>query len=217
MTTGSNELPALKRCPFCGWAARLLNDSAAEYGPPSVRLDFAVTCDGCDLVLPWTETPADAIAAWNRRAGEVSREPSDEARQVSGVTPQTTALPLTFEELQATNVRRCVEGFGHALESWSPAEWTNAMCGEAGESANITKKMIRIRDGAKGNKADDATLDFLRAKLRGELADVVIYASLTAASQGIDLGDAVRDTFNAKSREIGCDILLAAPRNEQEK
>ena len=108
-----------------------------------------------------------------------------------------------FERLRAVNVRRCVNDFGHTLDSWSPAEWTNAMCGEAGEAANVAKKMLRHRDNVAGNTGDDRDLAALREKLRRELADVLIYADLCAASQGIDLWDAVRETFNAKSAQIG--------------
>jgi hypothetical protein len=116
---------------------------------------------------------------------------------------------LDFGTLRTVNTRRCVQGFGHALESWSVAEWTNAMCGEAGEAANFAKKMIRHRDAVKGNSKDaDKDLELLKRNLRCELADVVIYADLTAASQGIDLGEAVRETFNSKSVQIGSDILL---------
>lgn len=110
---------------------------------------------------------------------------------------------MTFHDLRGVNVRRCVNGFGHTLESWSPAEWTNAMCGEAGEAANVAKKMLRHRDNVAGNTGDDRDLAALREKLASELADVVIYADLCAASQGIDLAAAVRDTFNRKSEQIG--------------
>lgn len=110
---------------------------------------------------------------------------------------------LSFHALRGVNVRRCVNGFGHTLDSWSPAEWTNAMCGEAGEAANVAKKMLRHRDNVAGNIGADTDLAALKAKLAQELADVVIYADLCAASQGIDLAAAVQNTFNRKSEQIG--------------
>lgn len=114
---------------------------------------------------------------------------------------------LTFSRLRRVNVERCESptGFNHPLESWSVAEWTNAMAGEAGEAANVAKKMIRFRDGVRGNQN---TLGELRVKLAQELADVLIYLDLVAASQGIDLEAAVIDTFNRKSLEIGAKELL---------
>ncbi len=116
---------------------------------------------------------------------------------------ESVVVPLTFEALRAVNVRRCVNDFKHTLESWSPLEWAGAMCGEAGEAANIAKKMIRHRDGVAGNKGEDTDLALLRKKLGREYADVVIYACLATAAEGIDLGEAVRETWNAKSEEIG--------------
>ena len=115
---------------------------------------------------------------------------------------------LSFSELREVNVHRCINGFGHRLEDWSPAEWLCALCGEAGEAANIAKKIIRHRDKVAGNKGEDMDLEALRLKLGRELADVVIYADLAAASQGLDLGKLVKQTFNAKSREIGSTDLI---------
>jgi NTP pyrophosphatase (non-canonical NTP hydrolase) len=119
-------------------------------------------------------------------------------------------MSLSFDNLRVVNVLRCLHGFKHTLESWSVAEWTNALCGEAGEAANIAKKMIRHRDQVAGNKGADTDLSALREKLGRELADVVIYADLVAASQGLDLGECVRDTFNRKSEELGVPHRLYA-------
>jgi NTP pyrophosphatase (non-canonical NTP hydrolase) len=124
------------------------------------------------------------------------------------VQPVPQDEPLSFEALRDVNVRRCVNGFGHTLESWSVAEWMCATAGELGEAANIAKKMLRHRDNVAGNKDEDRDLAALRAKLARELADTVIYLDLCAASQGIDLGVTVRETFNRKSEELGANERL---------
>lgn len=113
-------------------------------------------------------------------------------------------IELTFALLRRVNQRRCEspQGFDHPLPSWSVAEWTNAMAGEAGEACNIAKKLLRFRDGVRGNAATDTEAS-LRAALGEELADAVIYADLVATSQGLSLEDLVRAKFNAKSDEIG--------------
>ncbi len=118
------------------------------------------------------------------------------------------ARALSFDRLRAVNVDRCVNGFGHTLESWSPAEWTNALAGEAGEAANVAKKMLRHRDKVAGNQGDDTDLALLREKLGRERADVVSYADLCAARQGLDLAQLVRDVFNRKSEQIGSPARL---------
>lgn len=113
---------------------------------------------------------------------------------------------LDFNRLREVNVSRCVNAFKHALDDWSCAEWGNATAGECGEACNVAKKLIRIRDGMQiHNKG--ATLETLQAALADEIADMVIYADLWAASQGIDLGKAIIKKFNEKSEELGTEKL----------
>jgi NTP pyrophosphatase (non-canonical NTP hydrolase) len=100
------------------------------------------------------------------------------------------------------NRARCESptGFNHRIETWTLSDWFTATMGELGEAANVAKKLNRIRDGITGNKE---THDELRAKLAGELADTYIYLDLLAQSEGIDLPKAIRDAFDAKSKQIG--------------
>jgi NTP pyrophosphatase (non-canonical NTP hydrolase) len=123
-------------------------------------------------------------------------------RHEQHVKEDRPAVPMTFSGFSAANRARCEspEGFGHALDSWSLSDWFTATMGELGEAANNAKKLNRVRDGIKGNTVAEAEL---RAKLRNEIADTFIYLDLLAQSAGINLEDAVRDTFDAKSAEIG--------------
>lgn len=114
---------------------------------------------------------------------------------------------MNFYELRRANIRRCEIGFGHSLSSWSVAEWGNATGGELGEAQNIAKKMLRFRDGVKGNQVGK-TRDEYKAELAREMADALIYLDLWAASEDIDLAESVRTAFNNKSDEIGSDVLL---------
>ena len=109
---------------------------------------------------------------------------------------------LTFGEFSAANRERCeaADGFDHALQSWSTSDWFVAVVGELGEAANVVKKLNRYRDGIRGNKESEQAL---RAKLRNEVADAFIYLDLIAQACDFDLGEAVVDTFDAKSDEIG--------------
>lgn len=111
---------------------------------------------------------------------------------------------LTFDALRAANLAR-LPLFKNARgepahtepdgSDWPLDAWTNATAGEAGEAANVAKK-IRRGDyaGDEGKKA-----------LAEELADIVCYADLTAKQLGIDLGQAVIDKFNKVSDRIGGD------------
>lgn len=101
---------------------------------------------------------------------------------------------LTFAQFRIANEARCREVF-HPVELWNPLEWAGAMCGESGEAANLCKKLKRGEQVATEKIAD-------------ELADVVAYADLLAASLGIDLGQAVAKKFNEISDRKGSTIKL---------
>lgn len=113
---------------------------------------------------------------------------------------------MNLEKFSEVNLLRCEAptGFAHALESWSLSDWFTATLGELGEAANIAKKLNRVRDGIRGNK--EAT-DELRTKLGRELADVFIYLDLLAQRAGLSLSKIVPEVFNAKSQELGCEIV----------
>jgi NTP pyrophosphatase (non-canonical NTP hydrolase) len=76
--------------------------------------------------------------------------------------------------------------------------------GEVGEALNVVKKLERERLGIRGSRAT-------KEQLAEELADVVICVDLIAMQYGIDLGDAVREKFNATSRKVGLSTLLEEP------
>jgi len=120
-------------------------------------------------------------------------------------------MTLTFAQLKDANARR-VGLFKNArgevahpggITHWSIDQWTNALCGEAGEAANFAKKFAR-GDYPPGPAGDAAFHDAIAA----ELADVVCYADLCAQRLGIDLGEAVTKKFNQVSTKIGVPIYL---------
>lgn len=119
---------------------------------------------------------------------------------------------ISFQQLREVNVERCPK-FGHGLNEWSVLEWAGAMCGEAGEAANVAKKIRRLADGCAVN--NPGTPELAR-KLGEELADVVIYADLLAASQGIDLGGAVANKFDEVSRRVGYTTRLSDQKQSPE-
>lgn len=143
------------------------------------------------------------------RVGNVGRERDGLDRGTGLPTPDALLLAvsrdphrLTFAAFSEANRTRCEDpqGFSHALSSWSTSDWFVAIMGELGEAANIVKKLNRYRDGVRGNKESEAAL---RAKLRSELADSFIYLDLIFQACGFDASEAVIDTFDAKSAEIG--------------
>lgn len=110
-------------------------------------------------------------------------------------------MALSFDDLRDANVARASRwhpGFpGDA--SWTGADWSNAMCGEAGEAANVVKKLRRHECGLAGSGLTVQPSGELVAHLAMELADTVTYVDLLAAKYGIDLGDAIIAKFNIVS------------------
>jgi NTP pyrophosphatase (non-canonical NTP hydrolase) len=108
---------------------------------------------------------------------------------------------LSFSELAAVNRSRCERwhpGFPSPDDPWTIADWSNALCGEAGELANVIKKLRRLEVGTDPGP-DDPPFSRLREMVADELADVICYADLLATRMGIDLGAAVADKFNRVS------------------
>jgi NTP pyrophosphatase (non-canonical NTP hydrolase) len=110
-----------------------------------------------------------------------------------------TITDLTFRNMREQNVARAQRwhpNFPHDDE-WNGADWSNAMCGEAGEAANIVKHLRRLETGHAGHRGDESTL---RDELALELADLILYADLLAAKYNINLGISVAYKFNVVSR-----------------
>lgn len=113
-------------------------------------------------------------------------------------------VPLTFAAFREANRKRLAvfkNNLGKRAHTkrdgsdWSPLEWAGAMCGEAGEAANVAKK-FRRGDYSKKNPRHVQ-------KLADELADNVAYADLLAMQFNIDLGEALRRKWNKTSKKIG--------------
>jgi NTP pyrophosphatase (non-canonical NTP hydrolase) len=111
---------------------------------------------------------------------------------------------LTFKALRAANAARCpmfknAKGeTQHSGRDWSPNDWGIATGGELGEAMNVMKKVRR----------GDMTLEEARPKLAQEFADVLIYLDMLANACGVDLGEAVMETFNAKSRQLELPLFI---------
>lgn len=130
---------------------------------------------------------------------------------------------MTFDALRQANMARLPKFKNKKGEpahsepdgsDWALSTWMNATAGEAGELAEALLFMAMIRSlGNAGNRIKkiergDLTLDEAREKLAGEFADVVTYLDILAFRSGIDLGEAVRDTFNNVSHRVKADVLL---------
>lgn len=103
----------------------------------------------------------------------------------------------SFRAVSAVNLDRANEWHPGGLDEWSTLEWAGAMCGEAGETANAAKKMKRAETGI--SQANGMTVEDARRALAQEIGDTYLYLDLLAQRAGIDMYDAIRDTFNRVS------------------
>ncbi len=107
--------------------------------------------------------------------------------------------------MQGLSHTRANRWHGGNFRNWTGLEWAGAMCGEAGETANVAKKLRRIELAIDGNARSDRQLDEaeLLLQLRKELADTFLYSVLLAEYYGVDMANAIAETFNAKSIAMG--------------
>ena len=109
-------------------------------------------------------------------------------------------MSLTFKRHAEINKQRATRwhpGFPNDDATWSGADWSNAMAGEAGEACNVVKKLRRAELGLRGRLDPNPTT--LVNRLAEELADTITYADLVATYYGIDLAEAITQKFNAVS------------------
>lgn len=121
---------------------------------------------------------------------------------------------LTFEQVSAINRKRCERWHpGFPYDEWTGADWSNAMCGESGETANVVKKLRRqevgVEQAERLQSADDeAHREMLLDKLATEIGDTFLYLDLLAQYYGLDVATCITDTFNRVSKQEGFPEML---------
>lgn len=111
---------------------------------------------------------------------------------------------LTFKQLSTVNAERAARWHPDfpGTGSWTLADWSNAVCGEAGEMANVVKKIRRVETGVAPGP-DDPPVEQLWDMLADEIADTIIYLDLLATVAGLNVGAAVARKFNRVSIRQG--------------
>lgn len=101
---------------------------------------------------------------------------------------------LTFNVLREANNSRQREWPGN--EQADTAFRAIELAGEAGEVCEAVKKFLRLKRGIKGSTAT-------REDIASEMGDLLVSLDLLAVDLGINLGEAVREKFNATSAKYG--------------
>lgn len=113
------------------------------------------------------------------------------------------------EIVRAMNRTRANKWHPPETDDWTLGDWSNAMCGEAGELANVVKKIRRHQSGA-SVQYNTPEMAELRAKAAEECADVLLYLDLLMWKAGLTPGELERaliEKFNAVSVAQGWDYL----------
>lgn len=105
----------------------------------------------------------------------------------------------TMRLVSEINAERC--RLWHEVHEWSHLEWAGAMCGEAGEAANVAKKIKRFESGIQSK--EKLTRAQLVDMLSKEIGDTYLYLDLLARREGLKLEDCVVHAFNATSVKEG--------------
>jgi NTP pyrophosphatase (non-canonical NTP hydrolase) len=176
-------------------AAASTHDEATVFTNADTAGGKPMTADDQTEIDFWTAALEEHS---NRAMLNISRQALAKLLGIIGKL-RTEQRAESIREMQAVNSQRSVRWMAGS-PGWTTLEIAGELAGEVGELANVCKKLRRSEMGVPGNKVSDEEL--LR-QARGEMADVMIVLMLTASKLGIDLQDAVRDTFNAKSEQMG--------------
>lgn len=107
---------------------------------------------------------------------------------------------LNLKKLREINVAR--SNRWHEDEAWNVSDWAVAFAGEAGEACNAVKKLRRLETFVRRAPNDLNRKEAIK-KIAQEVADTVLYADLLLAHLGVDLSQALIETFNRKSEDMG--------------
>jgi NTP pyrophosphatase (non-canonical NTP hydrolase) len=105
---------------------------------------------------------------------------------------------LSFRTLRDARKRRNAHPAYKKCKDWTTSDWLQAIVGELGEYANLSKKHRR---------GDLTDVEFQQEAAK-ELADIVCYVDELSAQLGIDLGKAIIAKFNEVSLRIDSNVYI---------
>jgi NTP pyrophosphatase (non-canonical NTP hydrolase) len=149
----------------------------------------------CDLAVRCDKINADTVD-------------SNVARTILGMMAQhklsiaEKLSQLSFAQFDAIGLLRSERWHKTGIHEWSVADWTLAMCGEAGEVANAVKKMKRLECGMQQSNGPEDMAAAHHAVLK-EIGDTVAYLSLLAQRMGSSLESCAVIAFNSVSAREG--------------
>jgi NTP pyrophosphatase (non-canonical NTP hydrolase) len=111
-------------------------------------------------------------------------------------------MSIDLQSFRPINVDRARNGF-KCYDNQPLTYWTTALAGEVGELCNMIKKLQRVERGGVDGGSSYSAKDITREMLKEEIGGIAIYLDLMASLLDIDLSEAIVDTFNQKSEQLG--------------
>jgi len=111
-------------------------------------------------------------------------------------------MSLDLQAFRPVNVDRARNGF-KCYDNQPLTYWTTALAGEVGELCNMIKKIQRVERGGVDGGSSYQAKDITKEMLKEEIGGIAIYLDLMASLLDIDLSEAIVDTFNSKSEQLG--------------
>lgn len=107
-------------------------------------------------------------------------------------------MHLDLERFSRLNRERAVEGF-KTYQNVPLTYWTTALAGEVGELCNMIKKLERVAHGGIDGGSSYTAASLTDKDLAEEFGGIFIYLDILASLKGINLPEAIVETFNGKS------------------
>ena len=111
-------------------------------------------------------------------------------------------MSLDLQAFRTINIDRARNGF-KCYDNQPLTYWTTALAGEVGELCNMIKKLQRVELGGVDGGSSYTAKNITKEMLKEEIGGIAIYLDLMASLLEIDLTEAIIDTFNNKSDQLG--------------
>lgn len=109
---------------------------------------------------------------------------------------------LFISDFSDLNKKRAINGF-KTYDNVPITFWTTAITGELGELCNMIKKIERVKHGGIDGGTTYTAANISKENIEEEIGGIFIYLNLLCSRLGIDMEEAIIQTFNKKSEEYG--------------
>lgn len=152
-------------------------------------------------ILEWLEELAAPT-----EAPSLPVEPDYESRAHEGAG-------FDLKRFRALSIERAEKGF-KTYKNVPITFWTTALAGELGELCNMIKKIERVNNGGIDVGSSYTAATITPEMIKEEFGGIFIYLDLLASLMGVNLEEAIIETFNEKSVKHNLPFIYHLQREE---